>query len=403
LLERGELDAVQRKHAGYYLTLAIRAEPELNQPRQGAWIERLVVDQSDILAALEWLGAHGMIQDALRLVSVLSRVWEVRGQLREGRRRLAAMLELPGATAPTLARAKAVHGAGVLALYQGDVRAARMYLKESLGLYRGNRHSSGVAGVLIHLGWVCHDSYRNKVARRFLEAALVLCRQADDRRGTATCLSVLGMVVVSNGDLIVGRAMHEEALALSREVGDRWATAWALTNLGAALMAQIGLGQADAVSADAVIEEGLTIWQEFGERRHLAFCQVSLAMSAVQQGRVAVARELLERSLATFTELEDVGGTANCLANWADLFRVENQYKHCVQLLAATFGQVRPSGRFPPYWTSVAEQRLDSARRALGPERFDAAWTEGYAMSLDEAVAYAWRNASSIAVSASLP
>jgi hypothetical protein len=211
------------------------------------------------------------------------------------------------------------------------------------------------------------------------------------------------MVFVAEGNLVVGRAMHEEALALSREVGDRWATAWALTNLGAALVAEIGLGPADTDSADPVIEEGLTIWEELGERRHLAFCQMTLAMSAVQQGRVAVARELLERSLSTFTELEDVGGTATCLANWADLFRVENQYEHCVQLLAATFGQVNPSGRFPPFWTSIVEQRLDSARCALGPERFDAAWTAGYAMSLDEAVAYAWRSATSITASASLP
>ena len=86
-----------------------------------------------------------------------------------------------------------------------------------------------------------------------------------------------------------------------------------------------------------------------------------------------MARELLERCLSTFTELEDVGGTASCLANWADLFRVEHQYEHCVQLLAATFGQVKPSGRFPLSWSSIVEQRLDSARSALSQERFDAA------------------------------
>jgi non-specific serine/threonine protein kinase len=402
LVERREPDAILRKHASYFLTLADRAEPELNQPRQATWMERLASDQNDLLAALDWLVARGEIQSALRLANVLSRMWEVRGHLGEGRRRLAALLALPGAEAPTLARAAALHRAGVLALYQGDVRVARGLLKESLALYRHHQYP-GVAWVLIHLGWLSHDSYRNKAARRFLEEALALCRQASDRRGIAMCLGVLGMVAVSDGHINMGRLMHEEALALSRELGDRWATAWALTNLGAALLAQVEVGLADAHSADVVLAEARATWEQLAERRHLAFVQVHLAMAAMQQDQFAVARDLLEESLSTFLELQDVGGTANNLANWAELFRTQARYEQCVELLAATYGQVKPSGRFSPLWTCIVERRLDTARRALGQRRFDAAWTQGYAMSMDEAIAYAAQNAGSIAPSARIP
>jgi len=40
-----------------------------------------------------------------------------------------------------------------------------------------------------------------------------------------------------------------------------------------------------------------------------------------------------------------------------------------------------------PYWAAYAGRRLDIARRALGPDRFEAAWSEGYVMSLGEAIA----------------
>ena len=39
-----------------------------------------------------------------------------------------------------------------------------------------------------------------------------------------------------------------------------------------------------------------------------------------------------------------------------------------------------------PYWAAYAGRRLDIARRALGPDRFEAAWSEGYVMSLGEAI-----------------
>ena len=73
LLASGQSEAVHGRHAMYYLTLAERAEPELDLPRQAVWIERLALEHSELRSALEWLMAQGEVDPAVRLAGVLSR------------------------------------------------------------------------------------------------------------------------------------------------------------------------------------------------------------------------------------------------------------------------------------------------------------------------------------------
>src|SRR5262249_37457569 len=145
---------------------------------------------------------------------------------------LAEVLALPGASAATIARAKVLDGAGVLALYQFDMHVARPLFKESLALHRQHHVWPGGAWVLIHLGWLCHDTGRLKAAFRFLREALQLCEQLGDRRGVARSLTLLGNTTHWTADVIAACSLHEQSVALTREIGDRWGTAWALGNLG---------------------------------------------------------------------------------------------------------------------------------------------------------------------------
>lgn len=168
---------------------------------------------------------QGDTQRALRLAGVLWHLWEVHGSLTKGRRRLVALLALPGADAPTLARARVLNGAGVLALNQDDVASARRVFRESLTLHRQHQHAPGSAWVLIHLSWLCLDSRYHKAARRFLREALPPCQRLDDRRGVARCYNLLGYLAWAQGDLTASRELHQQSLALNRELGDHWGAA----------------------------------------------------------------------------------------------------------------------------------------------------------------------------------
>jgi predicted ATPase/DNA-binding XRE family transcriptional regulator len=390
LLARGESEHVHGRHANYYATLADTAEPELDQPRQAAWIDRLALEQSEFRAAVEWLVARGAVQQALQLAGVMSRFWEVRGQLREGRARLAGLLALPGASARTVARAKVLDGAAVLALYQFDIPTARALFKESLALYREHHQLRGVSWVLIHLGWLCHDLGRPRAAQRFLQEALALCRQVDDRRGVARCLTILGMLAFDELDLRIARSMYEESLALNREVGDRWGTAWTLLNFGRVRLAEAELGLADTSAAQGLLEESVTIWREIGERRHLAFASADLAVSVAWQGDLALARTHLEEALSTFAELQDKAGNWSALFSCSRLLATDGQYEQSARLLGAARAGQFVAGRPIACFSVLAEHRLESLRRIVGPELVATAFAQGAAMSLDEAVALAY-------------
>jgi tetratricopeptide (TPR) repeat protein len=296
---------------------------------------------------------------------------------------------VPGAEAPTLARARVLDAAGALALYQGDLSATRALLKDSLALYRQHRHQSGVAWVLFHLGWMCHDHYLERVARRFLNESLALFRELEDRRGVARALNALGLVEMVAGDITLACALHEESLALSRQVGDRWAIAWALSNLGVDLVTLAKLDRGDIHSAQPLFEEGLRIWHELGERRHLAFTQMNMADCAIQARDFHQASQLLEQSLTLFTDLDDVNVLFFAVSVGSSLVWALQRYEPAVRLIGATYGRAKArTGRMYPLKESMTLERLDTARGILGGEAYERAWIAGCAMTLPEAAAY---------------
>ena len=80
------------------------------------------------------------------------------------------------------------------------------------------------------------------------------------------------------------------------------------------------------------------------------------------------------------------------LQNCALLFSAEGQYDQAVRVLGAAKAQLRAKlRRVPPFVDSLVERRLSPARAALDAHVVAAAWSEGEAMSLDDAVAYAYQ------------
>src|SRR5262249_17710130 len=126
----GEAAAVDRAHAAHYLALAEQAAPAdlvwAGRPRDPA-VGRFEGEAGNLQAALRWLERRGPVEDGLRLATVLSGWWEVRGDLGEGRRWLAVFLAHAAGATP--ARAQGLDAAGALAAAQGDRDTARALLR----------------------------------------------------------------------------------------------------------------------------------------------------------------------------------------------------------------------------------------------------------------------------------
>ena len=96
----GELEALRRWHADYFLRLAEEAEPQLRGPRQSHWLDRLEAERDNLRAALEWsLSPSGDPVLALRLSGALCWYWYNRSHIE---RRVAGLLS-PSAR-PTMHR-----------------------------------------------------------------------------------------------------------------------------------------------------------------------------------------------------------------------------------------------------------------------------------------------------------
>ena len=82
------------------------------------------------------------------MAGALCQFWLIRGHLREGQERLARLLGLAGVSSRTVARAKALTGAGHLADNLSDYATAHTFFEESLAIRRELGDKGGIAAAL---------------------------------------------------------------------------------------------------------------------------------------------------------------------------------------------------------------------------------------------------------------
>jgi predicted ATPase/transcriptional regulator with XRE-family HTH domain len=397
LVAADEADALNDLHARHFLMLAEQTESARSGLDTSGWTDRLALYRADFEAALDWLIARSDGERALRLAAVLWHMWQVRGYLTQGRRRIAALLEIPGSEAPTLARARVLNGAGVLALNQRDVQSARRQFGESLRLHRHLRHDQGVAWVLIHLSWLCLDVGRLKAGDRFVHEAHAICTRLGDRNGIARCLNLLGYLAWLRGSLDASCNFQRRSLALNRDIDDRWGIAWALHRLSISLMhlAEFDHVQLDISAVQRLIHEEVEIWREIGDRRHFAFGVCDVAGLATLEHDFERAQFHLAEGLGIFAELEDGVGVAWVLTAYGFLLTTQGRHEAALGAYAAVFGYFaqgnsRLVGAPAPFeWRFELERQR--ARDVLGAHAAARAWADGQKISLPDAIAHAQR------------
>ncbi|MDP6714686.1 MAG: tetratricopeptide repeat protein, partial [SAR202 cluster bacterium] len=345
LEESGKTQETHRKHAAHFVALAEESEPELAGPHQASWLKRLQQEHDNLRAALRWSVESEDAETGLRLGGALWRFWQVRGHLSEGRKGLAGVLALPGASESIEKRAKALNGLGALTYDQGDYDAARPLWAECLAMRR----------------------------------------ELEDMVGVAASLNNLGNLTYHQGDHDAARPLHEESLAIKRELGDRSGVATSLNNMG--LMA---FDRSDYADARVLMEESLAIRKEIGDKRVIAGSLGNLGLIAKEQGDYPGAYALYEETLSTMIELGHRHSIPSMLENFASLAVALSQPERSL-CLAGAAATLRESIAIPllPLDESKLNHDLEPARHAMSEEAQKAAWGQGQQMTLEQAVAYA--------------
>jgi non-specific serine/threonine protein kinase len=421
----GEAEQIGTRHRDWFLALAEEAEPKLKWAEQAHWLQRLEREHANLRAALAFseTDAQGA-QASLRLAGALHRFWQLRGDFSEGRGYLGKALAREGAHEATVARAKALTGAGGLACSHGDYTSARAPFEQALMLQRELGDQAGIALSLTGLGNVAHSQGNQEAARTLYEESLAIRRELGDRWGIANSLSNLGNLAYSLRDYGAAGALYEESLAIYREVGDKAGIANSIYNLGC--LAHI---QDDPGLAQSLFEESLAVRRAWGDKANIAILLYNLGNVAHTQGDYVAARAPLQESLTLYREIghpwiihvlgllghveravgdyaqatayyqeslklrRETGdrlSLAQSLEDFAGLAGRQGQPERALRLLGAAEALGETLGRTLPIAVAAEYERtVAAAHAALREEAFAAAWEEGRAMTLEQAVAYA--------------
>jgi non-specific serine/threonine protein kinase len=337
---------LRQRHAGYFLAWAEMAARGLEGPEQSAWLARLEMEHDNLRAALDACEESGQAEIGLRLCVALTPFWSVRGHLREGRERLTRLMALSEAyPVPEAVRIGALTGLGRLAYTLGDYAAAHALHAECLSL----------------------------------------CRKSGDKAGMARALHYLGSVAFERGDYPLAHALHEESLALRRELGDKPGIASSLHWLGI-----VATNRGEFEQAKTLLQESLALRQEGGDKGGIAGCYNSLGIVARRQGDYAAARDCYTQSLVLKREIGDNPGIADSLEGFAGLAIAQGRAERAATLFAAAEALRAAIGSpLSPVERAESERLLAAARKALSPDIFAHAWSQGRKMPVEQAIAFA--------------
>jgi predicted ATPase len=260
LEESGGAEDLRQRHTAYFLELGELAKPELHGPSSSVWFDRLEAEHDNVRAVLGDALEHGRAEVALRLGGAVWIFWVTRGYWSEGRRWLESALGAGTEGDPQL-RVDPLWGAGLLALWQGDLERGRAAADE----------------------------------------LLALAAETDSSRASAVGSHIAAIVASTRGDWDQAAQLHAESAQLARELGDSWLLSVAVNNLGS-----VALNRGEYERALELFEESLAIGRERQDQDRFARAFMNLGVTTLMLGDVQRARSLLREGLVAAREIGQV-------------------------------------------------------------------------------------------------
>jgi predicted ATPase/DNA-binding SARP family transcriptional activator/DNA-binding CsgD family transcriptional regulator len=385
LEESGEDEEVQRRHTGFFLALAEDAEPRLRGPEDMEWLERLEAEHDNMRAALSWTLERGEVELGLRLSGALMLFWEAHGHYSEGRRWLERVWGMKG-TASAAVRVKALYGVCQMAHLQDDTDRAEATALEGIELCAEPEIDGGFAALFRwKLGYAMRLRGDFQRAKELLEESLTLSREADDKRGIADALLELGLISLYLDDHERAKECFEEGIDLCRRLGYGLRLADLLNSLG-----YVFLLEGDFERGATLSEEAAVLYRERGYKGGLQWGLNNVGWASLLQGDHRRAEASFEECLTLCLELGDSLTPPKSLEGLACIFGAEGQTERAARLFGAAAALREAVGsEHMPEEDARSEPYLAAARARLDETSWEEAWTEGGAMSMDQAIEFA--------------
>ncbi len=419
------LQAVQQRHAAYFLHLAEQADTELGGPHQQSWLFQIDAEYPNLRNALAFANHSADRELSMRFSFALWKYWDTRGYFSEARRWLANALAQRGEAAPKI-QANALTAAGFFAIRQDDYGQARLFLEESVSIllrineplaladtllhlsdvdmrtghyaaahermvqslagYRSLNRPGGVARALGHLGNWAWDQGQQQAAHDYYLESLQIFRQLGNQVSIATGLFNLGNVLRIMGDFAAAKLHYEECIAIARATNNPGLLGVTLRNLGI-----IAYHQQAYDAAYRHCEEGLRILLEIGEKSNAGFGMINLGRVVQAMGEKRRALDYFRQSLTLMHELGHARGTSFALETIASLLIDERQQlAFAARVLGATETLRQTANLSQPISGPDAYERsLTELRNQLSTAELEEALNEGRTTRLAQIISEA--------------
>jgi non-specific serine/threonine protein kinase len=321
------------------------------------------VERDNLRSALNRAFRSGSAEAGLQLAGALASFWFTRGHLREVQGWLTKALNSTDATQPSTWRLKALAGAAMVAAGRADFDEVRALAAKALTLYDQIRQGPAGISPLTIL-----SSDRWNIALSILQLVVALLFDDDPERARPLAIANVGQF---------------------EELGESVASAWARTDL-----AWVDFVAGDLDRAAHLLEASLSELRQVGGIRATVDTLWSAGLVARLTGDYTRSQPLFEEGLELAVRVGFHVALDSCLEGLGAAALHNGRLKRSALLFAAADALREAMGTPWTVW-EAAENKADVARlrTQLGDEAFQAAWAEGRAMTLEQAVAYALESA----------
>jgi non-specific serine/threonine protein kinase len=348
LADTDEGASLRDRHLAYYATLAEDAVPEFRSGSM-ATHARLLLEIDNVRTALGWAQETGRDEDGLRLAAAYYRVWFVYASHAEGLAWLQGFAE------------------------QGAPVTSLPWLRAYLELYEAHAHMGDYSA-----------------AYAAAERALPMAEALNSSVELSTAYYAYGYVLRGRGELAAARAYFERALAVADALSAKRDIAWLITSVYDG-MKEAWLDEGDFARAEvyynlARAQQTVNPLGKAGPERRWGYV-------LLERGDAAGAYKSIRDSLLDNWTAGDRKGVAASLAASGVLASASGDLTRAARLFGASEA-VCEFLRTPLTADDISriQRSVTALREQLDAAVLNAAWVEGRAMTLEQAIDYALDN-----------
>jgi predicted ATPase/class 3 adenylate cyclase len=383
-----EAEQFESRHAAHFCGLAAEIGRGIEGVGQVAAIERGVVEDANLRAALDFLLRRAREGDAesaelgLSMCGDLWMFWHIRSKHLSAREYARGLLgTATNDQLPTIGRSKALRTAALASWTLGHYEQS---LEEYLESFRIAQQLDGepemaLAALCLGLGYLGIDMDR---AREWSRQGIDRSRSLGYSWALGLALTLDGIINAASGDAATAASRYEEALSIQRSIDDQEGSGLSLSCL-----AQLATMGGDLSNAIDLYRRSLAAFEAIGDRAEEARVLAETAWTHLSAEDPVAARRSFLDSVQAYSDVGSVRGIGTSMIGLAAVEAVEGRPRQAVQIAAAAEIFASEEGIVNVYSEgNPGHGYVERARAGLGAEQIAGAIEAGRSLSLKEAL-----------------